>query len=145
MLKTIEQMTGKSISELFDWVVGTSTGGILALAMIYGEPGTCSDFVCSCQCDYDNMGLVVQGCGAWVHTWLFNTHSKHAIVSLLCKMLGGLSLADLRRLYFNMKDTVFKQQSMIVNCICDTSALERLLQETFGTERRMDYSIRKPK
>ena len=36
MLKTIEQMTGKSISELFDWVVGTSTGGILALGMIYG-------------------------------------------------------------------------------------------------------------
>ena len=37
MLKTIEQMTGKSISELFDWVVGTSTGGVLALGMIYGE------------------------------------------------------------------------------------------------------------
>ena len=37
MLKTIEQMTGKSITELFDWVVGTSTGGILALAMIYGQ------------------------------------------------------------------------------------------------------------
>ena len=36
MLKTIERMTGKSISELFDWVVGTSTGGILALGMIYG-------------------------------------------------------------------------------------------------------------
>ena len=37
MLKTIEQMTGKSISDLFDWVVGTSTGGILALGMIYGR------------------------------------------------------------------------------------------------------------
>ena len=37
MLKMIEQMTGKRISELFDWVVGTSTGGILALGMIYGE------------------------------------------------------------------------------------------------------------
>ena len=37
MLKTIEQMTGKRIGELFDWVVGTSTGGILALGMIYGE------------------------------------------------------------------------------------------------------------
>ena len=33
----IEQMTGKSISELFDWVVGTSTGAVLALAMFYGE------------------------------------------------------------------------------------------------------------
>jgi hypothetical protein len=43
-----------------------------------------------------------------------------------------------------MKDTVFRQQSMIVSCICDTNALERLLQETFGTERRMDCSIKKP-
>ena len=33
----IEEMTGKSISELFDWVVGTSTGGILVLGMIYGK------------------------------------------------------------------------------------------------------------
>jgi patatin-like phospholipase/acyl hydrolase len=33
----IEQMTGKSISELFDWVVATSTGGITALGVIYGE------------------------------------------------------------------------------------------------------------
>ena len=37
MLKTIEQMTGKSIGDLFDWVVGTSTGGVLALGMIYGK------------------------------------------------------------------------------------------------------------
>ena len=36
MLKMLEQMTGKRISELFDWVVGTSIGGILALGMIYG-------------------------------------------------------------------------------------------------------------
>ena len=33
----IEQMTGKSISELFDWVVGTSTGAVMALFMFYGE------------------------------------------------------------------------------------------------------------
>ena len=37
MLRAIEQLTGKSITELFDWIVGTSTGGILALGMIYGE------------------------------------------------------------------------------------------------------------
>ena len=37
MLKMIEEMAGKPIAELFDWVVGTSTGGILALGMIYGE------------------------------------------------------------------------------------------------------------
>ena len=59
-------------------------------------------------------------------------------------MLGGLSLAELRRLYFNLKDTVFRQQSMIVSCICDTNALERLLKETFGTDTTIN-SIKKPK
>ncbi len=28
-------MTGRSIPELFDWIVGTSTGGIVALALVY--------------------------------------------------------------------------------------------------------------
>ena len=37
MLKMIEQMTGKSITEIFDWMVGTSTGAILALGMVYGQ------------------------------------------------------------------------------------------------------------
>ena len=37
MLKMIEQMTGKSITELFDWMVGTSTGAIVALGMVYGQ------------------------------------------------------------------------------------------------------------
>ena len=36
MLRQIEQRTGKRITELFDWIVGTSTGGILALALVYG-------------------------------------------------------------------------------------------------------------
>ena len=33
----IEQITGKSITGLFDWMVGTSTGAILALGMVYGQ------------------------------------------------------------------------------------------------------------
>ena len=37
----IEQMTGKSITELFDWMVGTSTGAILALGMVYGQCQEC--------------------------------------------------------------------------------------------------------
>ena len=37
MLMVIEQITGKRIRELFDWIIGTSTGGILALAMVYSR------------------------------------------------------------------------------------------------------------
>ncbi len=39
ILQEIERRTGKSVTELFDWIVGTSTGGILALALTYGWTG----------------------------------------------------------------------------------------------------------
>ena len=37
ILRQIEKRTGKKITDLFDWIVGTSTGGIIALAMVYGK------------------------------------------------------------------------------------------------------------
>lgn len=37
MLITIERITNKRIIDLFDWIIGTSTGGILALAMVYSK------------------------------------------------------------------------------------------------------------
>lgn len=37
ILCQIEEATGRKITELFDWIVGTSAGGILALAMVYGN------------------------------------------------------------------------------------------------------------
>ena len=37
ILRTIEELTHRKIVDLFDWIVGTSTGGILALGMVYGE------------------------------------------------------------------------------------------------------------
>lgn len=37
MLIALEKAAGRPIIELFDWVSGTSTGGILALAIVHGE------------------------------------------------------------------------------------------------------------
>ena len=37
ILESIERESGKRITELFDWIVGTSTGGILALGLVYGK------------------------------------------------------------------------------------------------------------
>ena len=35
-LLQLEQATGRRIVELFDWIVGTSTGAIIALGLVYG-------------------------------------------------------------------------------------------------------------
>ena len=37
ILCDIERKTGRRIVELFDWIVGTSTGAIIALALVYGK------------------------------------------------------------------------------------------------------------
>ena len=37
ILSQLEEQTGRQIIELFDWIVGTSTGGIIALALVHGE------------------------------------------------------------------------------------------------------------
>ena len=35
-LMRLEEATGRNITELFDWIIGTSTGGIIALGLVYG-------------------------------------------------------------------------------------------------------------
>ena len=65
----------------------------------------------------------------------------HEILSITS---GELSLEDLRRIYFNMKDTVFKRQSKFISHICDTKALEDLLKGILGTKKRMNC-VKKPK
>ena len=37
VLAQIEAVTGRKITELFDWIIGTSIGGIIALGLVYGE------------------------------------------------------------------------------------------------------------
>lgn len=36
ILRQLEKETGRHITELFDWIVGTSTGGVIALGLVYG-------------------------------------------------------------------------------------------------------------
>lgn len=40
LLLAIEKAAGRPIREIFDWIAGTSTGGILALAIVHGEDST---------------------------------------------------------------------------------------------------------
>ena len=47
VLSHISEMTGRSIPDLFDWIVGTSTGGIVALALVY-RPLTKRNAHCTC-------------------------------------------------------------------------------------------------
>ncbi len=37
VLMQIERLTERRITDLFDWIVGTSTGGIIALGLVYGK------------------------------------------------------------------------------------------------------------
>ena len=37
VLMEIERRTGRKIIELFDWLVGTSIGGVICLSIVYGK------------------------------------------------------------------------------------------------------------
>ncbi len=37
ILNRIEKLTGRKISELFDYMVGSGIGGLMLLAMVYGK------------------------------------------------------------------------------------------------------------
>ena len=37
LLRKLEEETGRKVTDLFDWIVGTSTGGVIALGLVYGE------------------------------------------------------------------------------------------------------------
>lgn len=90
ILEHLERETGRKVTELFDWIVGTSTGGIVALALVYANK----------------------------------------------------SLAELRQLYFKMKDRVFGSDRF--GFAYNTEALENLLKEEFGTSMRLG-SVTTPK
>ncbi|XP_058238042.1 85/88 kDa calcium-independent phospholipase A2 isoform X3 [Hemibagrus wyckioides] len=86
ILIALEKEAGRPIRELFDWVAGTSTGGILALAVVHGK-----------------------------------------------------SMDYLRRLYFRMKDEVFKGSRPY-----ESAPLEDFLKQEFGEDTKMT-DVRHPK
>ena len=40
VLSQLEKKTGRKITELFDWIIGTSTGAVIALGLVYGMAHT---------------------------------------------------------------------------------------------------------
>jgi len=90
MLAAIERISGKRIVDLFDWIIGTSTGGILALALVYSE---------LCFINY---------------------------MVMLNNILADLTLDELRRMYFSLKDKVLHSIGIPHS---DTEALEIILKD----------------
>ena len=86
ILKAIEKGTGKRIHELFDLICGTSTGGMLAVAL-----GIKLMTLDRCEEIYKNLGVYTE---AYVFQYvLFSAHFIHV---LLCKFAsqGKLVFAE---------------------------------------------------
>ena len=67
--------------------------------------------------------------------WYANVTHTHITHTHTHTQTAGLDLDQLRQLYFEMKETVFKNPKF--GYACDTPALEALLKKTLGTEMRM--------
>ena len=54
VLRQLELKTGRKVTEIFDWIVGTSTGAVLALGLVYGMKifylhfTTCQNYIYLC-------------------------------------------------------------------------------------------------
>lgn len=58
LLLAIEKAAGRPIREIFDWIAGTSTGGILALAIVHGKDIT-GPFLGGSECSSQGSRCVV--------------------------------------------------------------------------------------
>ena len=52
ILSQLEKRTGRKITELFDWIIGTSTGAIIALGLVYGMYLVCG----RCGIEWEGLG-----------------------------------------------------------------------------------------
>ncbi|XP_019852623.1 PREDICTED: 85/88 kDa calcium-independent phospholipase A2-like isoform X2 [Amphimedon queenslandica] len=90
ILAMLEKCTGRQTIDLFDWIIGTSTGGIVALGLVYGKK----------------------------------------------------TLAELRQVYFKLKEDIFSKTGFGIGY--NTEALELILKENFDSNIRMS-DIKEPK
>lgn len=111
MLIALEKEAGRPIRELFDWVAGTSTGGILALAIIHGPCDT------SRHC---------------VFFFLFFKYCAASSMITTVSLNAGKSMDYLRCLYFRMKEQVFKGSRPY-----ESAPLEDFLKKEFGENTKM--------
>lgn len=107
MLIALEKEAGRPTKELFDWIAGTSTGGILALAIIHG------------MC-----GFIISHC-----FYYFFLSTFKALTFPLC---SGKNMEYLRCLYFRMKEQVFKGSRPY-----ESAPLEDFLKKEFGENTKM--------
>lgn len=70
--------------------------------------------------------------------WTLSYHN------LFLSFLGGRTLDEMKRMFFELKDNVFKKQSKLIPTACDTDALEELLKKNLGEHIKM-RSVTKPK
>ena len=103
----IEGLTGKKITELFDWIVGTSTGGIIALGLVYGIS----------ESKYSSVSHISQV----VHLYFYAARK---------------SLHQLKQLYFELKEEVFSSGNKYGYGF-DTKKKERVLLRYFDPEMKM--------
>lgn len=117
ILSMLEKKTGKQITELFDWIVGTSTGGLIALVLVFGESTTTTH----------DAGLVYESPSVFIFS------------------SGNKTLAEIRQFYFKMKDDVFgKTRFGFASGTSATVALEDILKESLTVNAKMS-DIQEPK
>jgi patatin-like phospholipase/acyl hydrolase len=94
ILATIEERTGKSISQLFDLIAGTSTGGLLALGLTkpnrFGDPEFSAQDLC--QLYEQEVPRVFRHPQTWWGNLLSPKYRSFALQQVLKDSLGGSRL-----------------------------------------------------
>ncbi|KAL5972699.1 Phospholipase A I [Asimina triloba] len=105
ILKRIEQGTGKRIHEMFDLICGTSTGGMLAIAL-----GIKQMSLDQCEEIYKKLGRIEQGTGKRIHE-MFDLICGTSTGGMLAIALGikQMSLDQCEEIYKKLGKLVFAE------------------------------------